>query len=87
VAIIGSGLVGCEFANDLHAGGHRVALVAPEPAPLARLLPEPLGRALGEAMAEAGIVLRGGRSLTAIEAEAGGMALGLDNGQSLRADL
>lgn len=87
VAIIGSGLVGCEFANDLQAGGHRVALVAPEPAPLARLLPEPLGRALGEAMAEAGIALHGGRSLTAIEAEAGGMALGLDNGQSLTADL
>ncbi|GAA0558847.1 NAD(P)/FAD-dependent oxidoreductase [Halomonas salifodinae] len=87
VAIIGSGLVGCEFANDLHAGGHLVDLIAPEPAPLARLLPEPLGRALGEAMAEAGIVLHAGRLLTTMAAETQGVALSLDDGQALAADL
>ena len=57
VAIIGAGLVGCEFANDLHAGGHQVTLIAPEPAPLPRLLPEQLGQALAEAFSTAGIRL------------------------------
>lgn len=57
VAIIGAGLVGCEFANDLHAGGHQVTLIAPERAPLPRLLPERLGDALAEAFSTAGISL------------------------------
>lgn len=57
VAIIGAGLVGCEFANDLHAGGHQVTLIAPERAPLPRLLPERLGEALAEAFSAAGIRL------------------------------
>lgn len=55
VAIIGAGLVGCEFANDLHAGGHHVTLVAPESTPLPRLLPEPLGHALAETFRTAGM--------------------------------
>ncbi|MBF8223231.1 FAD-dependent oxidoreductase [Halomonas sp. 328] len=87
VAIIGSGLVGCEFANDLHAGGHLVDLIAPELAPLARLLPAPLGRALGEAMAEAGITLHMGRLLTTLAAEPRGVVLTLDDGRCLDADL
>ncbi|MCL7941493.1 FAD-dependent oxidoreductase [Halomonas sp. ATCH28] len=87
VAVIGMGLVGCEFANDLTAGGHAVELVAPEPAPLPRLVPEPLGRALGEAFREAGMVLHSGRQLVALGAEGACVGLELDGGASLAADL
>ncbi|WP_208107407.1 MULTISPECIES: NAD(P)/FAD-dependent oxidoreductase [Halomonas] len=87
VAIIGIGLVGCEFANDLVAGGHHVELVAPEPAPLPRLVPEPLGRALGEAFREAGVALHSGRRLMALEADDRRVGLALDDGTSLSADL
>ncbi|MBB3184599.1 rubredoxin-NAD+ reductase [Halomonas fontilapidosi] len=87
VAVIGIGLVGCEFANDLVAGGHAVELVAPEPAPLPRLVPEPLGRALGEAFCEAGMVLHTGRQLVALGAEGTAIGLELDDGASLSADL
>lgn len=87
VAIIGVGLVGCEFANDLAAGGHRVALVAPESAPLPRLLPEPLGRALGEAFAEAGMTLHLGCRLKALEETGDGVGLILDDGGRLDGDL
>jgi len=87
VAILGAGLVGCEFANDLTAGGHRVALVAPEAAPLPRLLPEPLGRALGEAFREAGMTLYAGRTLVGLEAEGAAVAVHLDDGSRLAADL
>ncbi|WP_192035677.1 FAD-dependent oxidoreductase [Halomonas sp. YLGW01] len=87
VAIIGSGLVGCEYANDLVAGGHGVTLIAPEPTPLARLLPEPLGAALGAAFREAGIALESGRTLAALGEDGDGVALALDDGRGLEADL
>ncbi|MGP9797483.1 NAD(P)/FAD-dependent oxidoreductase [Halomonas sp. 86] len=57
IAVIGAGLVGCEFANDLQAGSHQVTLIAPEATPLPKLLPEPLGFALSDAFQEAGIKL------------------------------
>ena len=87
IAIIGAGLVGCEFANDLVAGGHEVALIAPESAPLARLLPEPLGRALGEGLAASGVGLYLGRSLDSLGVEGGDVRLTLDDGHALAADL
>jgi len=88
VAIIGAGLVGCEFANDLHAGGHRVSLIAPEATPLPRLLPEPLGEALGEAFSAAGIELALGRTPEHIGIDADdNLALRLDNGATLHADV
>ncbi len=79
--------MGCEFANDLAAGGHRVELIAPESAPLPRLLPEPLGRALGEAFVEAGIALHTGRTVEALSPEGERVTLGLDDGSTLAADL
>ncbi|WP_110654379.1 FAD-dependent oxidoreductase [Salinicola halimionae] len=87
IAIIGAGLVGCEFANDLHAGGHRVALVAPETAPLPRLLPPPLGRALGDAFKEAGIRGVFERQTTALNDNGEGVTLTLNDGETLEADL
>ena len=87
IAIVGAGLVGCEFANDLSTAGHRVALIAPERAPLARLLPEPLGRALGAALADIGIDLHLGRSLHALYSEGGDVGLALDDGHTVNADL
>jgi len=66
IAIIGAGLVGCEFANDLNAGGHSVTLIAPENTPLSRLLPERLGAALADAFCTAGIELALGQRLQSI---------------------
>lgn len=87
IAIVGAGLVGCEFANDLLAGGHEVSLVAPEAAPLPRLLPEPLGRALGVAFEEAGMALALEVGVTALEAAGNAVGLALDDGSRLDADL
>ena len=39
VLVIGAGLIGCEFANDLLIGGYGVHVVDPSPRPLALLLP------------------------------------------------
>jgi rubredoxin-NAD+ reductase len=37
VMILGAGLIGCEFADDLAGGGHAVTLIDPNPLPLAAL--------------------------------------------------
>ncbi|RDB44602.1 FAD-dependent oxidoreductase [Halomonas sp. DQ26W] len=87
VAIIGAGLVGCEFANDLIAGGHEITLVAPESTPLPRLLPEPLGRALGDAFVDAGMTLQMGRSLNALNSVGSDIGVTLSGGNRLEADL
>ncbi|WP_048305470.1 FAD-dependent oxidoreductase [Halomonas sp. PR-M31] len=87
VAIIGAGLVGCEYANDLRAGGHEVIMIAPEDTPLIRLLPEPLGRVLGNTFLEIGIDMKLGRMLERLRDEKTHAALTFDDGQSLEADL
>lgn len=66
--IIGAGLVGSEFANDLSGAGHAVTLVDPGPWPLGRLAPEQVGKALGQAMSEKGMTLHMGRSVVRMEA-------------------
>ncbi len=87
VAVIGAGLVGCEFANDLHAAGHQVTLIAPEATPLPRLLPAPLGEALGSAFEAGGIALALGRTVSAIAAdEHDDLMLTLDNAETCRVD-
>ncbi|MDQ7730545.1 FAD-dependent oxidoreductase [Halomonas sp. SpR8] len=87
VAVIGAGLVGCEFANDLHAGEHQVSLIAPEGSLLPRLLPAPLGNALGDAFSEAGIALHLGRSIDSITlGSSENIELRLDNGDAVSAN-
>jgi rubredoxin-NAD+ reductase len=54
VAIIGAGLIGCEFANDLCAAGFSVHVIDPNPTPLNRLLPEAAGAQLRAALTKLG---------------------------------
>ena len=55
VAIIGPGLIGCEFANDLTSAGYAVQVIGPDSAPLGRLLPDAAGRLLQKRLAELGV--------------------------------
>lgn len=87
VLIVGSGLVGCEYANDLVAGGYRVEVVSPDPAPLTRLLPLELGAVLRERLHAAGVRWQLGRHVTALEALDAGVAATLSDGARLEADV
>lgn len=58
ITIIGAGLVGCEFANDLINTDYQVTIVAPENYPLARLVPEEIGVSLRKAFEEKGVIWR-----------------------------
>jgi rubredoxin-NAD+ reductase len=87
VAIIGAGLIGCEFANDLAAGGHTVACIDIADQPLPRLLPAAAGSFLQEKLAALGVQWHLGTSVTTVEGEAGAVLLHLANGQRVETDL
>jgi len=88
VAILGAGLIGCEFANDLAGAGYRVTVIAPSSRPLANLLPEAAGRAVSQGLEKAGVYwIFGRRAVAASHRTLGGVELTLDDGSSIEADL
>ncbi|MCZ7654666.1 MAG: FAD-dependent oxidoreductase [Rhodocyclaceae bacterium] len=87
VAILGAGLIGCEFANDLAAAGHAVTVLDPAAWPLASLLPQPAGEALLSPLAALGVSWRLGRAVKAVDRDGSGFRLTLDNGDRVDADL
>lgn len=66
VALIGAGLIGCEFANDLASGGYHVSLIDPSAWPLSRLLPAEAGAYLQDALEAAGVQTYLGHGIVAI---------------------
>jgi rubredoxin---NAD+ reductase len=87
VAILGAGLIGCEFANDLVGGGFAVMLIDPATTPLARLLPASAGEVFANALSESGISLYLGRSVSTIERLTTGYRMLLSGGEQIHADL
>jgi rubredoxin-NAD+ reductase len=87
VAILGGGLIGSEFANDLAVSGHKVEVVHLGPWPLERLLPEQVGHALANALAAQGVSWHFGRTAKAIETAGEGVRLTLDDGSHIEADI
>ena len=55
IAIIGAGLIGCEFANDLVLADYDVSVIGLSDLPLNRLLPEQAGEYLKTALTEQGV--------------------------------
>ncbi len=55
VLLIGNGLIGCEFANDLAAAGKQVNVVGLTSWPMDRLVPELVGRELEHALSAIGV--------------------------------
>src|SRR5690606_32551675 len=71
VLILGAGLIGCEFANDLRLGGFEVDLVGLAEQPMPDLLPAQLGDALSDALRELGVNLYLGRTLASLNHKIG----------------
>ena len=87
VAIIGGGLIGCEFANDLAAAGYALTVIDPTAYPLSGLMPEQAGQQLIEPLAKLGVTWRFGTAVQAVNRTAVGYALTLTDGTSLSADV
>lgn len=86
ILLIGAGLIGSEFANDLLGGGFKVAIVDPMDWPLGRLVPEPVGLALATALREAGADLYLGRRIVRLQPAWDGALAILDDGQEIAFD-
>lgn len=87
VVILGAGLVGCEFADDLCTAGYRVEVVDLARWPLPRLLPEPAGRALRAALAARGIGWHFRNAVKRVERRGTAYELTLADGRRLDTDL
>ena len=87
VAIIGAGLIGCEFADDLLGGGHHVTLVDPNKLPLAALAAPSLSQGLANAWSGRALDLRLGTTVQGVARADDGYLLSLADGASVQADL
>ncbi|OXS14450.1 rubredoxin-NAD(+) reductase [Zobellella denitrificans] len=87
VTILGDGLIGCEFANDLAAQGIGVTVVGLGQWPMERLIPQPLGLALQQALSGLGVEWALQDSIARIDACGEGYRLQLQGGRQLDTDL
>ena len=86
VAVIGAGLIGCEFTNDLLNGGYTVEAVDPMDYCLPTLLPETAGRAVQNALEQKGATFHFGPLATDVNKTADGYSVLLNNGRTIEAD-
>jgi rubredoxin-NAD+ reductase len=75
VLIMGAGLIGCEFANDLASAGFRVSVVDPGARPLAALLPEAASTELRQALEALGVRFHFGSTVVSVQHGAAGEGL------------
>lgn len=87
VAIMGAGLIGCEFANDLRNGGFDVDVIAPSSAVMPGLLPPEAAAAVQEALAAEGVAFYLDNHVKRADRDGGGVSLLLAGGERLSADL
>lgn len=87
VAIIGAGLIGCEFANDLSAGGYGVDVIDIAAQPLGRLLPPEGGALLRDRLAALGVQWHLGTSVQDVSRAGDGCTITLASGEKLQADV
>ena len=87
VVILGAGLIGCEFANDLAAKGFQVRVVDPAPQPLGRLLPTPAGEHMRAALAAIGVQWHLGTTVAAVNRAPSGLRCALADGTELETDV
>ncbi|MDE0951085.1 MAG: FAD-dependent oxidoreductase [Halioglobus sp.] len=87
VCIIGGGLIGCEYTNDLINGGFEVEAVDPLGYCLPTLLPEAAGKAVQAALEEKGAKFHFGPLVTAVNKAETGVIVSLNNGETIAADI
>lgn len=87
VLILGAGLIGCEFANDLSIGGYQVELVAPCEQVMPTLLHPAAARAVQAGLEGLGVRFHLGPVLTRLQRAADGLEAHLSDGRVIACDL
>lgn len=90
ITILGAGLIGCEFADDLAGAGHIVTVLDPNTLPLAALAPKQISLALKNALESRGVNFKLGTTASSIDAAATGdgrLQVSLANGEVFTTDI
>jgi rubredoxin-NAD+ reductase len=86
VLIMGSGLIGCEFANDLLNGGYEVEVVSPTSMAFEPFLPDTAASAVTKGLEKAGVHFHFGTQVDKVEQEGNSVKAYLANGEVIVAD-
>ncbi len=87
VAILGAGLIGCEFANDLVLGSYEVDVIDLAPQALGRLLPEAAAQALQAKLSEVGVCWHFGTTVQSVDRNGDSLSITLANGSVITSDV
>ena len=87
VAILGAGLIGCEFANDLVLGGYEVDVIDLAPQALGRLLPEAAALELQGKLSAAGVHWHLSTTVQALDRNGDSLQITLANGNTISCDV
>lgn len=87
ILIMGAGLIGCEYANDLLNGGFEVTIVDPTETALSGLIPAFAGDAVVKGLNEAGANFHLNRFVGSVTDKQSGLAATLDDGTEIACDL
>ena len=87
IAILGAGLIGCEFANDLVLGSYEVDVIDLAPQALGRLLPEAAAQALQSKLSEAGVRWHFATTVQSIDRNGNSLSIALANGSVISSDV
>ena len=87
VAILGAGLIGCEFANDLVLGGYEVDVIDLAPQALGRLIPEAAANDLQSKLSVAGVRWHFNTTVQSIDRTNDQLNITLANGTAMTSDV
>lgn len=86
IAILGAGLIGCEFANDLTLGGYEVDVIDLAPRALGRLIPESAAVALQSKLSDAGVRWHFNTTVQSVDRSGDSLKVSLSNGVNIACD-
>ncbi len=87
VTILGGGLIGCEFAEDLISSGYKVSIIDPAEYPMANLLPEKTGHQLQQRLAEKGVSWLFKTTVDSVEQSGAHLRAILSDGVAIETDM
>jgi rubredoxin-NAD+ reductase len=87
IVILGAGLIGCEFANDLVLGSYEVDVIDLAPQALGRLLPDAAAQALQAKLSEAGVRWHFGTTVQSVDRNGESLTVTLANGTVITSDV
>lgn len=87
ISIIGAGLIGCEFANDLATAGYHVDVIDIGAQPLGRLLPPAGGAFIRQRLEAAGVVFHLSATTQSVDSAHEKLRLTFASGESIESDI